>query len=124
LDIQQENLQIIDNGRQQIVVQQVKEVLVVNQRQNGFRNDMNNLFRKANFQNQFRDVTTVLLVVQEISVVVEGGRGDSLRESVFAQSVVVANRGRRASQTVMGESFLHSLSFLLLPTTNFFLSMS
>ncbi|EAT90221.1 hypothetical protein HBH56_059520 [Parastagonospora nodorum] len=101
IQIQQENLQIIDNGRQQQIVQQVNQVLVVDQVNNGFSNDMNNLFRKSNFQNQFRDVTTVMLVVQEIQIAIDDGRGNQIQQEIFAQSVVVANRGARETQTVM-----------------------
>ena len=62
---------------------------------------MNNLFRKSNFQNQFRDVATVLLVVQEIQIAIDDGRGNQIQQEIFAQSVVVANRGARETQTVM-----------------------
>jgi flagellar biosynthesis GTPase FlhF len=62
---------------------------------------MNNLFRKSNFQNQFRDVTTVMLVVQEIQIAIDDGRGNQIQQEIFAQSVVVANRGARETQTVM-----------------------
>ncbi|KAI4648984.1 uncharacterized protein J4E78_008501 [Alternaria triticimaculans] len=101
IQIQQENLQIIDNGRQQAVVQQVEQVLIVDQVNNGFNNDLNNLFRKSNFQNQFRDVATVTLVVQEIQIAIDDGRGNQVQQNIFAQSAVVANRGARETQTVM-----------------------
>ncbi|CAN9112569.1 unnamed protein product [Alternaria sp. RS040] len=101
IQIQQQNLQIVDNGRQQAVVQQVQEVLIVDQVNNGFNNDLNNLFRKSNFQNQFRDVSTVTLVVQEIQVAIDDGRGNQVQQNIFAQSAVVANRGARQTQTVM-----------------------
>lgn len=54
IQIQEQNLQIIDNGFQQQVVQQVNQVLVVDQVNNGFNNDLNNLFRKSNFRNNFQ----------------------------------------------------------------------
>jgi hypothetical protein len=101
IQIQQQNLQIIDNGRQRQVVQQVNQVLVVDQVNNGFNNNLNNLFRKSNFQNQFQDVSTVMLVVQEIQVSVDDGRGNQVQQSIFAQNAVVANRGRQQTQTVM-----------------------
>ncbi|CBX99692.1 predicted protein [Plenodomus lingam JN3] len=101
IQIQQNNLQIFDNGRQQAVVQQVQEVLVVDQVNNGFNNDLNNLFRKSNFQNRFQDVSTVMLVVQEIQVAIDDGRGNVFQQDIFAQSAVVANRGARETQTVM-----------------------
>jgi hypothetical protein len=101
LQIQQQNLQIIDNGREQVVVQQVQEVLIVDQVNNGFNNDLNNLFRKSNMQNKNRDVSTVMLVVQEIQISIDDGRGNQFQQSIFAQSAVVANRGRDQSQTVM-----------------------
>lgn len=101
LQIQEQNLQIVNNGFQQQVVQQVQEVLVVDQVNNGFNNDLNNLFRKSNFQNQFNDVSTVMLVVQEIQVAVDDGFGNSFQQNVFAQSALVANRGAFQTQTVM-----------------------
>ncbi|KAG9191594.1 hypothetical protein G6011_10328 [Alternaria panax] len=101
IQIQEQSLQIVDNGRQQAVVQQVQEVLIVDQVNNGFNNDMKNLFRKSNFQNQFRDVSTVTLVVQEIQIAIDDGRGNQVQQNIFAQSAVVANRGARKTQTVM-----------------------
>lgn len=101
LQIQEQNLQIVNNGFQQQVVQQVQEVLVVDQVNNGFNNDLNNLFRKSNFQNQFNDVSTVMLVVQEIQIAVDDGFGNSFQQNVFAQSALVANRGAFQTQTVM-----------------------
>jgi hypothetical protein len=53
IQIQEQNLQIVDNGFQQQVVQQVNQVLVVDQVNSGFNNDLNNLFRKSNFRNNF-----------------------------------------------------------------------
>lgn len=101
IQIQQQNLQIVDNGRQQAIVQQVQEVLIVDQVNNGFNNDLNNLFRKSNFQNKFQDVSTVMLVVQEIQVAIDDGRGNQIQQEIFAQSAVVANRGARETQTIM-----------------------
>lgn len=101
IQIQEQNLQIVNNGFQQQVVQQVQEVLIVDQVNNGFNNDLNNLFRKSNFKNQFRDVSTVMLVVQEIQVAIDDGRGNQFQQNIFAQSAVVANRGARRSQTIM-----------------------
>ncbi|KAL1598916.1 hypothetical protein SLS60_008061 [Paraconiothyrium brasiliense] len=103
LQIKEQNIQIQDNGRQQAVVQQVKEVLVVNQQQNGFNRDMNNLFRKANFRNQGQknNEATVMLVVQQIQVSVADDRGNAFEQDVFVQSALVANRGARVTNTVM-----------------------
>lgn len=101
IQIQEQNLQIVDNGFQQQVVQQVQEVLIVDQVNNGFNNDLNNLFRASNFRNQFQDVSTVMLVVQEIQIAVDDGRGNQFQQNVFAQSALVANRGARKSQTIM-----------------------
>ncbi|KAL5117957.1 hypothetical protein ACEQ8H_004102 [Pleosporales sp. CAS-2024a] len=101
IQIQQENLQIVNNGFQQQVVDQVNQVLVVDQVSNGFNQNLNNLFRKATFQNQFRDKTTVMLVVQEIQIAVADPRGNQLQQSIFAQKAVVANRGQPVTQTVM-----------------------
>lgn len=101
IQIQEQNLQIVDNGFQQQVVQQVNQVLVVDQVNNGFNNDLNNLFRKSNFRNNFGQQSTVMLVVQEIQVAVDNGFGGQFQQSVFAQSAVVANRGFPQTQTIM-----------------------
>ncbi|KAF2274665.1 uncharacterized protein EI97DRAFT_459945 [Westerdykella ornata] len=101
LQIQENNLQLVNNGFQQQVVQQARQVLVLNQQNFGFNSGFNNLFRKANFKRQFPQVSTVMLVVQEIQVSVDNGFGQRVDQNVFAQSVVVANRGFPATQTVM-----------------------
>ncbi|KAF2827976.1 hypothetical protein CC86DRAFT_202478 [Ophiobolus disseminans] len=101
IQVREESLQIIDDGRRQQVVQQVNEVLIVDQVNNGFNNDLNNVFRKSNFQNQNQDVATVMIVVQEIQIAIDDGRGNQVQQNIFAQSIVVANRGARESQTVM-----------------------
>jgi hypothetical protein len=97
VQVKQESLQIQSNGFQQQVVQQVNEVLVVNQQQNGF----NNLFRKANFRRERGQESTVMLVVQQIQVSVADDRGNSFQQDVFVQSALVANRGARTTNTVM-----------------------
>jgi hypothetical protein len=101
IQIQEQNLQVIDNGFQQQVVQQVNQVLVVNQQQNGFNNDMNNLFRKSNFRNRNNDQATVIMVVQQVQVSIDDGRGNQFQQDIFAQSILVANRGARQTQSVM-----------------------
>ncbi|RMZ68641.1 hypothetical protein GMOD_00008367 [Pyrenophora seminiperda CCB06] len=101
INVQEKSLTVVDNRFQRQVVQQVQQVIVVDQVNNGFNNDMNNLFRKSNFRNRFRDVTTVMIVVQTIKVAIDNGRGDFVRQDIFAQSVVVANRGARRTQEVM-----------------------
>ncbi|OAL04984.1 hypothetical protein IQ06DRAFT_290957 [Phaeosphaeriaceae sp. SRC1lsM3a] len=103
IQIQEQNLQIVDNGFQQQVVQQVNQVLVVDQVNNGFNNDLNNLFRKSNFRNQFQgqQQSVVMLVVQEIQVAVDNGFGQQFQQNIFAQSAIVANRGFPQTNTVM-----------------------
>ncbi|KAH7406960.1 hypothetical protein DE146DRAFT_414211 [Phaeosphaeria sp. MPI-PUGE-AT-0046c] len=103
IQIQEQNLQIVDNGVQQQIVQQVNQVLVVDQVNNGFNNDLNNLFRKSNFRNQFQSQqqSVVMLVVQEIQIAVDDGRGQQFQQQIFAQSAVVANRGFPQTNTVM-----------------------
>ncbi|KAK7188462.1 hypothetical protein DPSP01_004622 [Paraphaeosphaeria sporulosa] len=101
VQVKQESLQIQNNGFQQQVVQQVNEVLVVNQQQNGFNRDLNNLFRKANFRRERNQESTVMLVVQQIQVSVADDRGNAFQQDVFVQSAIVANRGARTTNTVM-----------------------
>ncbi|KAF1914633.1 hypothetical protein BDU57DRAFT_531090 [Ampelomyces quisqualis] len=100
IQIQEQNLQIIDNGVQQQVIQQVNQVLIVDTDSSGFKNDMNDLFRKSNFQNQFQQVTTVIIVVQEIQIAINDGE-NQFQQDIFAQRVVIANRGAQETQTVM-----------------------
>lgn len=76
-------------------------MLIVDQVNNGFNNDLNNLFRKSNFQNQFQQVTTVMIVVQEIQIAVADAFGNQFQQQVFAQSIQVANRGAAQTQSIM-----------------------
>jgi hypothetical protein len=115
LQVQQQNLQIIsnDNGRQQAVFEQVNQVLVVDNQRNGFNNQMNNLFRQANQRNSNRDVTVVMMVVTQVNVAIDDGRGNQVQQQVFAQSLLVANRGQRQTQSVMSKLIpSHSISLL------------
>jgi len=82
-------------------VQQVNEVLIVDQVNNGFNKDLDNLFRKSNFQNQFQQVTTVMIVVQEIQISVADAFGNKFEQQVFAQSIQIANRGAQQTQSIM-----------------------
>lgn len=110
VQIKQESLEIKDNGRQQQIVQQVNEVLVVNQQRNGRNNDMNNLFRKASYRRERNQETTVMLVVQQIQVSVADDRGNKVEQDIFVQSAVVANRGARSTNTVMSKYLLFWVS--------------
>ncbi|EMD58667.1 hypothetical protein COCSADRAFT_69451, partial [Bipolaris sorokiniana ND90Pr] len=101
IQIQQQKIQIVDDRSRQQIVQQIQQVLIVDQVNNGFNNDLNNLFRKSNFQNQFRDRRTDVIIVQEIIVVIDDGRGGRRDQSFFAQNTIVANRGGRDRQSVM-----------------------
>ncbi|ORY09805.1 hypothetical protein BCR34DRAFT_589014 [Clohesyomyces aquaticus] len=99
INIQKEQLLIEDNGIQQLVIQQVEQVIVIDN--NRGRRGFNDLARKSNFRNNNRDISTVMIVVQEIQVSVDDGRGNRFDKQVFAQSIDVANRGRRQSETIM-----------------------
>ncbi|KAF1980021.1 hypothetical protein BU23DRAFT_530 [Bimuria novae-zelandiae CBS 107.79] len=101
IQVKEQNLQIVDNGRQQAVVQQVNEVLIVQNEQDGFNRDLNNLFRKSSMRRERNDRATVMLVVQQIQVSVQDDRGNAFQQDVFVQSAVVANRGARETNTVM-----------------------
>lgn len=81
----------------------MNQILVVDGQNNGNRRDMNNLFRKSSYRNNNKDKTTVLLVVQEIQILIDDGKGNKAQQQVFAQSVVVANRGKKQTETVMRE---------------------
>lgn len=89
-------------------MQQVSEVLIVNQKQNGFNNDMNNLFRKSSMRNNNQDKATVIMVVQQIQIAIDDGRGNQFQQDIFAQSILVANRGARETQSIMSKLLLPS----------------
>ncbi|CAI6336479.1 unnamed protein product [Periconia digitata] len=102
VQIQQQNIQQVNfGGFQAQVVEQVNQVLVVDQQQNGFNNGLNNLFRSTGRRRERNDVSTVMMVVTQINVAVDDGRGNQFQQEVFAQSIVVANRGQQRSETVM-----------------------
>jgi hypothetical protein len=97
VQIKEQNLQIVDNGVQQAVIAQAQEVLIIDQQNARF----NDLFRQSNYRNKFNDVTTVVMVVQQIQIAVDDGRGNVFQQEIFAQSAVVANRGASSTQTVL-----------------------
>lgn len=102
IQVQQENVAVIQNGNDVRVIQEsVNQVLVIDQEQNRNQRDINNLFRKSSYRNNFGDKTTVILVVTEVQIKIDDGRGNQVDQRVFAQSVVVANRGQQETETVM-----------------------
>ena len=103
---QEQTIQVVNNGQQQVVVEQAKQVLVVDQQNNGFNNNLKDIFRKTNARKNNNGVSTVMLVVQEIQVAVDDGQGNTVQQQVFAQSAVVANRGQQVTQTVMSKSLI------------------
>jgi hypothetical protein len=90
-----------DRDRQRIIQEKVTQVLIVDQQNDFNRNrEQRNLFRRANFRNNNRDRSTVILVVTQVNVVLDNGFGRQDQQQFFAQSAIVANRGHRETDTI------------------------
>jgi hypothetical protein len=94
------------------VQQKIQQVLVVNQNNNRRRNGK----RRNFYRNKFNDVTTVMMVVQQVNVVnIQNNFVQSA--SLFALSAVTINQGRDVTQEVMSNyppsnrSVLHLLTY-------------
>lgn len=102
IQVQEQNIQQVNfGGFQRQVVEQVNQVLVIDNQRNGFNNNLNNLFRQTNQRRNRGDVSTVIMVVMQVNVAIDDGRGNQIQQEVFAQSLIVANRGRGRTETVM-----------------------
>lgn len=100
-----------DAVARQALLQGVNQALLVEQKANAAANEMDNVLRAMALAQKEPDRSTVILVVQEVKVSVElEVQVDKERKetrkvdaSVFKQEVVVANRGKQETRTVMGK---------------------
>jgi hypothetical protein len=109
---------------QQLMLQQVNQALAVDQQANAPENEMDNVLRMTALAQKEPDKSTVLLVVQEIRITIEVNVNvDDEKEekrkveaAMYKQEAVVANRGKRQTETVMGEPILFHISTMKLLT--------
>ncbi|KAJ4325233.1 hypothetical protein N0V94_000755 [Neodidymelliopsis sp. IMI 364377] len=94
---------------QQLMLQQANQALAVEQQANAQQNEMDNVFRMTALAQKEPDKSTVLLVVQEIRITIEVDVNvdDEKKEkrkveaAMYKQEAIVANRGKRQTETVM-----------------------
>lgn len=95
---------------QQLMLLQVNQALLADQRINAAQKELDNILRAAAVAQREREKSVVILVVQEVKVSVEvevqvdNERREKRRidANVFKQEAIVANRGKQKTQTVMG----------------------
>ncbi|OCK78073.1 hypothetical protein K432DRAFT_101134 [Lepidopterella palustris CBS 459.81] len=97
IEITEVDLTVIEEKNKEVIIEQVKEVLIVN----SSNNSKNNKKRKAAYKSKSKDVTTVLIVVQIIEIKIDDGKGNKIQEDIFAESIVIANKGKKSTQTIM-----------------------
>jgi hypothetical protein len=101
-----------DAATQQLMLKQVNQALIADQRDNAAKNEMDNVLRAVAATQERSDKSTVILVVQEVKINIEvevqvdNKRRDKTKidASVFKQEAIVANRGKQETETVMGMS--------------------
>ncbi|KAF2119971.1 hypothetical protein BDV96DRAFT_595575 [Lophiotrema nucula] len=96
-----ENSNNFGRDQQQVIFAQAQKVVQIEQENNGGNLFFNDLSRKASFRNSNPGVETVVMVVKQIDISIDDGRGNQIQQQVFAQSVVIANRGARETQAIM-----------------------
>jgi hypothetical protein len=72
---------------------QVEQVLAADEEQRSYDNALNDVFRKSSFERDNKDVTVVVKVVQQVNMA---------NMELYKQDIVVANRGKANTKTVMG----------------------
>jgi len=97
IEITKVDIAEVQEGGNTAIVEQVQQVLI----QNSNNNNKNNEKRKASYRKRNSKQSTVLLVVQQVVVKVVDNSGNSFQEVIFAESAVIANRGRGSTQTIM-----------------------
>ncbi|KAF2265150.1 hypothetical protein CC78DRAFT_207102 [Lojkania enalia] len=102
LNFKQVDQTFVNNGfGDEIFIQKAKEVLIIDQQNNGFNNKFNNLARKSFFRNNFPGQTTIFITVKTIKVAIIDDFGVNIEKDIFAQNVQIANRGFGATKVVM-----------------------
>jgi hypothetical protein len=87
-----------DRPAQELVLQQVNQALLDDQRKNAAEVELDNVLREAALAQKEPEITVVVLFVQEIKVIVKNADA-----KLFKQEALVANRGKRETKTVMGK---------------------
>jgi hypothetical protein len=87
-----------DRPAQELVLQQVNQALLDDQRKNAAEVELDNVLREAALAQKEPEITVVVLFVQEIKVFVKNADA-----KLFKQEALVANRGKRETKTVMGK---------------------
>jgi hypothetical protein len=90
-----------DRPAQELVLQQVNQALLDDQRKNAAEVELDNVLREAALAQKEPEITVVVLFVQEIKVFVKNADA-----KLFKQEALVANRGKRETKTVMGKHTL------------------
>jgi hypothetical protein len=86
-----------DRAAQELVLQQVNQALLADQRKNAAEAELDDVLREAALAQKEPEITVVVLIVQEIRVIV-----NNVDAKLFKQEALVANRGKRETKTVMG----------------------
>ncbi|KAJ4991782.1 hypothetical protein SVAN01_02632 [Stagonosporopsis vannaccii] len=94
---------------EQLLLQGVDQALLADHKANAVANEMDNVLRAVALAQKEPEKTTVILVVQEVKVSIElevqteDKRQESrnVDASVFKQEVIVANRGKQETETVL-----------------------
>jgi hypothetical protein len=76
---------------------QVEQILAADEEQRSYDNALNDVFRKSSFERDNKDMTVVVKVVQQVTMVDNGKQMD-----LYKQDLIVANRGKDKTKTVMG----------------------
>lgn len=102
-----------DATQQRLIIQQANQALLIDQQVNAANNEIDNVLRAMAATQKEPDKSTVILVVQEIKINIEvevqsdenEGEKGQIDTTVYKQEIVVANRGKQETETVMGKSF-------------------
>ena len=86
-----------DRAAQELVLQQINQALLADQRKNAAEAELDDVLREAALAQKEPEITIVVLIVQEIKVVIK-----DVDAKLFKQEALVANRGKRETKTVMG----------------------
>jgi hypothetical protein len=75
----------------------VEQILAADEEQRSYDNALNDVFRKSSFERDNKDMTVVVKVVQQVTMVDNGKQMD-----LYKQDLIVANRGKDNTKIVMG----------------------
>lgn len=91
------------------VLQKVNQALLKDQKDKAAEIELDNVLRAAALAQEKPDKSVVVLIVQEIIISIDIGQkeNDKINTSVFKQGLVVANRGKQVTETVMGKHVSH-----------------